>query len=171
MEGKELFLKAMSYSKNLSNNSKNNIENEANSEWDNWDYHFQNNLEITVSSTESSTVSSIESSTESYKESSIEDNITENLKSSSSKILHSKNHPEKDFGTLKVLTYYPNCEEYKTQIENARFLSKKKCLIYKKLNKAQRKDIHIFAKNNKMRHESYGHGNNKFIAIWGAKES
>ena len=141
MNGKELFLQAMSYSKNLSNN----IENENDSEWKDWDYNFQNNLETTVSSSESS-------------------------ESSSNKVIPMKYYSDKDFGTLNVLADYPYGEEYKKQIENARFLSKKKCFIYKQLNAAQRKDICVFAKNNKMRYNTYGKGNDIFIAIWGAME-
>ena len=81
-------------------NLSNNIENENDSEWKDWDYHFQNNLETTVSSSESS-------------------------ESSSNKVIPMKYYSDKDFGTLNVLADYPYGEEYKKQIENARFHQKK----------------------------------------------
>ena len=146
MLGKELFLKAMSDSK--TSKKKNITKNEIEPEWKNWDY----NLEVTISSTDSSS----------------DYNINENFKSPMYEILPMKGYDEKDFGTLKILKDHPYGDEYKKEIENARFMSKKKCFIYKKLNESQRKDIQIYAQNNKMKYETYGELNNKFIAIWGS---
>ena len=150
MNGKKLFLEAMS-DYIISSNT---IKNKINSEWNDWDYNIDYNLETTKSSSDSST----------------DYNIIENYKSPMYKIPSIKFHEEKDFGTLKVLEQYPFGKEYKKQIEKSIFLPKKTCFIYKKLNTAQLRDIIIFVQNNKMRYEIYGEEDNRFIAIWGGKK-